>query len=211
VCATLAVITIDPADHVEWARGIARTVRRAWHYAPGSQEEADLESEAVLCVCESAAAYEPARAVKTGDHFGAFRGWCKRDVQTACVREAERLRNGGTYNTRRRKPGREPIRVREFDLRFHDVDEKGYTEEDLETIASEPVAPMPETKTDVMVSEFDAKFAVIKQELDRLSRVARDMETIREHIVKIAPLCELHPEAMDAVLSQLQPKKGRVR
>jgi hypothetical protein len=99
-CTAIAVI-----DHVKWARMIARGVRRAFHLVAGSQEEQDLEATVFLAIVELAQRFDSARVPPDGDSTGAFRGWAAIEVRCRCRREARRLRNGGTYHTRREKPG----------------------------------------------------------------------------------------------------------
>lgn len=92
-------------DHLIWARTIARTVRRAYNFRSRSQEESDLEATAYLAIVELAARFDLAQVPPGGNVIRAFRGWAAIEVCSRCRREARRLRNGGTYNTRREKPG----------------------------------------------------------------------------------------------------------
>ncbi len=91
-------IAADPTAHVEWARRVARGVAKAFRFAPASQEEAELEGEALLAMVGRSRAY-----IHRGgrDPLGAFRGYAYSYVRSQCVREARRIRNGGTYRTRR--------------------------------------------------------------------------------------------------------------
>jgi hypothetical protein len=92
----------DPPDsHLDWARRVARRVARAYRLRPRSQEEWELEQAAALAVVRAAGRFDPAFCPPGGDPDGLFRGWCRRDVVQECRREAVRLRNGGSYRTRR--------------------------------------------------------------------------------------------------------------
>jgi hypothetical protein len=66
-----------------------------------SQEEKDLESVAYLALVELARRFDPAKAPAGAATVDAFRGWAAVEVRCRCRREARRLRNGGTYHTRR--------------------------------------------------------------------------------------------------------------
>ncbi|HEV3438070.1 MAG TPA: hypothetical protein VG122_11965 [Gemmata sp.] len=99
-------IVVVVTDHVNWARMIARGVRQAFQFVPRSQEEQDLEATAFLAIVELAQRFDPTKVPPGGDPIGAFRGWAAIDVRCRCQREARRLRNGGTYNTRREKAGK---------------------------------------------------------------------------------------------------------
>jgi hypothetical protein len=92
-------------DHLKWASMIARGVRRAFHFVPGSQEEQELEAVAFLAIVELARKFDDNKVPRGGDRIGAFRGWAAIEVRSRCRREARRLRNGGTYHTRREKAG----------------------------------------------------------------------------------------------------------
>jgi hypothetical protein len=99
-CSSNAIVV---ADQMRWARSIARNVRRAYHFLTGSQEEQDLEAMAYLAIVELAGRFEASKVPVGGDPIGAFRGWAAIEVRCRCQREARRLRNGGTYHTRREK------------------------------------------------------------------------------------------------------------
>jgi hypothetical protein len=96
---------IDVRDHLSWAEGVARGVGLAYMIRPGSQEAADLAQVAYLTLLRYARAFDHERVPAGGDPAGAFRGYCHRDVRKEVQREARRLRNGGTYRTRREVPG----------------------------------------------------------------------------------------------------------
>lgn len=80
---------------------MARGVREAFGFRKGSQEESELESAAYLELVRKARQFRPELVPPGGDPGGAFRGWCHASVLGECKREARRLRNGGTYRTRR--------------------------------------------------------------------------------------------------------------
>jgi hypothetical protein len=84
-------------DHLEWAGGVAR----AYAFDRTSQEEHDLKSAAYLAMVRCSRSFNLDRVPVGGDVGGAFRGFAHRYLQSECRREARRLRNGGTYNTRR--------------------------------------------------------------------------------------------------------------
>jgi hypothetical protein len=92
-------------DHIRWARTIARGVRRSFRFLRGSQEEQDLESTAYLTLVQLACKFDPRRVPPGGNMRSAFRGWATIGIRNQCQREARRLRNGGTYNTRREIAG----------------------------------------------------------------------------------------------------------
>jgi hypothetical protein len=90
-------------DHLKWARMIARGVRQAFNFKVGSQEESDLEATAYLTLVELVKRFDAVKLPIGGDPNSAFRGWAAIGVRCRCQREARRLRNGGTYHTRREK------------------------------------------------------------------------------------------------------------
>jgi hypothetical protein len=96
-------ITIVVTDHMKWAQMIARGVRQAFHFKMGSQEEQDLEATAYLALVELMERFDPSKIPSGVDPNHSFRGWAVLEVRCRCLREAYRLRNGGTYHTRREK------------------------------------------------------------------------------------------------------------
>lgn len=92
-------------DQLPWAREIAQEIRRDYSFRRMSQEAQDLEQVAYLVVVELAQRFDPARVPPDGNLVFAFRGWAAIEVRNRCRREARRLRNGGTYNTRRETRG----------------------------------------------------------------------------------------------------------
>ncbi len=95
--------TIVVTDHMKWAQMIARGVRQAFHFKMGSQEEQDLEATAYLALVELMERFDPSKIPSGVDPNYSFRGWAVLEVRCRCLREAYRLRNGGTYHTRREK------------------------------------------------------------------------------------------------------------
>ena len=98
-------LIIAVIDHLEWGRAIARGVRRRFNFVKDSQEELELISTAHLAIVELARRFDPAKMHSKSDPWDAFRGWAGIEVRCRCRREARRLRNGGTYHTRREKMG----------------------------------------------------------------------------------------------------------
>ncbi|VTT98957.1 unnamed protein product [Gemmataceae bacterium] len=92
-------------EHVEWARGVARRVRHIYQFAPGGQEQDDLESVAVLELFKRAGRFQFTRVRRGSTVLDAFRGWLEQYIVSQCRREGRRLRNGGTYHTRREVEG----------------------------------------------------------------------------------------------------------
>ena len=101
-------MSVDVLPLLPWAKGIARGVRADFKFGRRSQEEADLEGVALLALCEKAAAFDPRRVPEGGDPVGAFKGYASRAIRSKCIEEARRLRNAGTYHTRREK-GKAPV------------------------------------------------------------------------------------------------------
>lgn len=132
---------IDPEDHLGWAVAIAHDVARRYAFRPRSQEEHDLEQIACLTVCSKVLKYDPLYCPVGGDHDGAFRGWCKRDVVSETAREARRIRNGGSYRTRREVRGEALVAAP-----FSDLDD----DDGLVVIDPRPIAerepPLTETE-----------------------------------------------------------------
>lgn len=114
------VVAIRVEDHLAWSRGVARGVARSYRFDRLSQEESDLEQEAAVALVRTAKAFTLDRVPEGGDVLGAFRGYAHRELQSQCRREARRLRNGGTYRTRREQ-GKLPILAGPFS----DMDQSG--------------------------------------------------------------------------------------
>lgn len=96
---------IDVTNHLDWAAKIARSIAHAYKFVRQSQEEDDLVSIAHLTVVQKAVTFDPEHVPEGGDTGGAFRGWLHPHIVGFCRREARRLRNGGTYYTRREVAG----------------------------------------------------------------------------------------------------------
>lgn len=96
---------IDPVQHLEWAATIAGHVGRRYRFQKDSQERADLVSVAYLTLVRKCRGFRPEMVPAGGDPAGAFRGWVHPTVWKECLREARRLRNGGTYRTRQELSG----------------------------------------------------------------------------------------------------------
>jgi hypothetical protein len=69
--------TIDPLDHLAFARAIARGVRADYGLYSGSQEEADLEATAYLAVCNYAPRFDAERSYRAGAERSIVRS-CRR-------------------------------------------------------------------------------------------------------------------------------------
>jgi hypothetical protein len=91
----------EPKSHLEWAENIARLIARIkpFYFAPRSQEADDLVAVAQMTLVRLAPRFDFSRLPAGGDPNGLFRGWAHQHLRKECVREAERIRNGGTYNT----------------------------------------------------------------------------------------------------------------
>jgi hypothetical protein len=122
-------IVIDVTEHVRWAKMIACGVRRSFHFKMGSQEEQDLEQTAYLAIVELVERFDPTKIPNGGDPDGAFRGWAIIEVRCRCQREARRLRNGGTYCTRREK-NRKPLLVQRLKNGPDLIDPRSVVEEE---------------------------------------------------------------------------------
>lgn len=90
---------IDPTEHVDWAKKVAASISRDQRFPAGSQEEEELKAVAVLTLFRRAPDFDPARVPPGGNAEALFRGWLHRCIVGACVREARRLRTGGTMHS----------------------------------------------------------------------------------------------------------------
>lgn len=86
---------IDPADHVRWARGIARGVRDDYGFGRDSEEGRELEAVAALELAKQITRFDEGRVPADGDLFGAFRGSAAPWVRGECRRVARKLRERG--------------------------------------------------------------------------------------------------------------------
>lgn len=116
---TLGVGTDEFAKHVKWAKAVARGVRQHYRFLTGSQEEQDLEGVALVQLWRLAGEFDPNRVPEGGSFYGAFHGWAHPFIRGECQRHCRRLRNGGTYNTRK-ETGRLPVLVEELPRRRGD-------------------------------------------------------------------------------------------
>lgn len=185
---------------LSWAADVARGVAAAWRLVPGSQEDDDLAQVAALAVCELYPRYRDERRPAGGDPDGLFRGWAHRSVLTACHREAERLRNAGTYHTRRGPAGpavpyladlTTPAGDR-YDLpappAAHPADPDGlYDLTDDTRPRPWEHDPMTPTATPAAVPELDARIAALRAEAEALEQ-ARPVLAQLAGLVRTAPL-----------------------
>jgi RNA polymerase sigma factor (sigma-70 family) len=123
-----------------WAKGAARGIRKHYRFHGGSQEEKELEAVAYLALVRCSEAFRPSLVPDGGDAEGLFRGWCHPFIRGECQREARRLRNGGTYHTRR-ETGVAPVMVEELPRKRSEIDGSEYvdvtdhrTEEEEESV-----------------------------------------------------------------------------
>lgn len=91
---------LDVTAHLAWAAEVARLIAKEYHFRKKGQEEEDLQAVAFLHLCRAARDYtgDPADT----DHF---RGYAHLRITAEVRREARRLRNGGTYWTRKEQRG----------------------------------------------------------------------------------------------------------
>jgi len=110
--ADAARLTPDQArlasTHYEWAERLAYKMAAALGVV-GSQQVDDLRAAGRAAVAALCLRFDPARNPLAAE-TNAFRGWAKKTVRSEAVREAKRLRNGGTYSTRRENE-HEPLTV----------------------------------------------------------------------------------------------------
>lgn len=90
---------------IEWAEGVGGGV--ASHYHLIDQQAADVKQQAVLTMLAKRQQFDPRQVPRSGNIVEAFCGWAHPSVRCEAAREAERLRNGGTYHTTR-TPGEAP-------------------------------------------------------------------------------------------------------
>ncbi len=80
-------IVVCGTDVTEWVRAAAHRLAR--NRTIGRAAAIEAAARAAIAV---------ARVFDAG---GAFRGWCRREVVSRCRREAARMKNGGTFHTKR--------------------------------------------------------------------------------------------------------------
>lgn len=91
---------IDVTQHLAWAEKVGKAIAREYHFRKAGQEEDEIVAVAYLHAVRCADRYTG----ETGD-VDHFRGYAYVSVVAECRREARRLRNGGTYWTRKEKRG----------------------------------------------------------------------------------------------------------
>jgi hypothetical protein len=90
----------DITAHLGWATKLGKTVAREYHFRKGGQEEDDIISVAFLHLHRCGMRY-----TGRSDDVDHFRGYAYPSLVAECRREARRLRNGGTYWTRKEQRG----------------------------------------------------------------------------------------------------------
>jgi len=100
---------IAPEPHEGWAAAIGAAIAKS-HGLEGEEIE-DVKSFAVALMLQKAYKFDESTARRSFeargdaeavyDNDGAFRGWVHPTIKSECHREAERLRNGGLYSTKR--------------------------------------------------------------------------------------------------------------
>ncbi len=89
-----------PVSHIAWATGIARRIARFLGHARDSQEEADIVAHGLFTLVRKLEMFVPLPAYQDGDNVhGHFRGWVHISLRAECLREAKRLKGGGTFHT----------------------------------------------------------------------------------------------------------------
>lgn len=104
-----------PADkHEDWVWGYTRMLAgkfaESLGFHKGGQEHDELQSAAYLVVCADVVPGFDPEQVKDGNVERVWKQYLKTHVKGEVGREARRLRNGGTYNTRH-ESDHEPINV----------------------------------------------------------------------------------------------------
>jgi len=203
--------TIDVSDHLAWARNHARRVARGFHLRANSTDEDDLIQAAYVRLLERAKQFDP-RQHTHGDLNDFFQRWVRRDILTACVREAERLKNGGFYNTiQPALKARYPVQLMSLKP-YMDRDESAlrYTIDDPDDFPeppdmSEPAGSYePHEPPSVAIGDFDTRIHVLRAELELL-------EASREHVLALAALCAKSEGLTAMVVSQLQQGTAKVK
>lgn len=88
-------------SHIEWSQHVTRQMVRALGFDPKGQEGMDLLSVATVTLLTLAKRFDVTLVPAGGSIDGQFRGWAWRYIRCECEREARRLRNGGTFRTKR--------------------------------------------------------------------------------------------------------------
>lgn len=92
----------SPAQtHLQWAARVARGVARYCGFRRGSQERAEVEATAAYHLVRKARLFRAELVPPGGDADMLFRGWVHASIRAECLREARRLRGGGTFRSPR--------------------------------------------------------------------------------------------------------------
>lgn len=87
-------------SHLEWATRVAVRIAEWRGFARRSQEAQDVISHATFTLVRKLAKFVPRESYGEGENVhGHFRGWIHPSLRAECLREAKRLRGGGTFHT----------------------------------------------------------------------------------------------------------------
>lgn len=99
----LTAPTAEGDTHLEWAAAIARRIARWRGFKARTQEEAEVVAHAHYTLVRKLTQFAPLPEYGPGQTAdGHFRGWVHMSLRAECLREAKRLRSGGTFRTPRR-------------------------------------------------------------------------------------------------------------
>jgi hypothetical protein len=204
---------IDPAPHIDWAERVGGSIAAAYRFPPHSADREDVRAYAVLVMVQKAKDYDPARLPPGGDHAKAFRGWCHPTLKSECVREAKRLRNGGTYHTRRDESA--PVVAVTMsaiggDLLAMEHAETGgrpgihYADQvpDHRPPPEIDETPTPRPPVDAALPAIDTRITQLRAELDAY-------EVARRLLAELAPVCHHWPDVRKLVLAELDTRKAK--
>ena len=90
----------DIAGLWKWLHGKARGIAGFLGFERGSQEEAELSQVAAVELVQCVANFDPAMVPPGGSAVGLLRGYATQFIRPELIREAKRIRNGGTYHSR---------------------------------------------------------------------------------------------------------------
>lgn len=138
----------DGVTHLQWAENIGRAIAHAKGFLPRSQEEHDLVSAAHLLLCRRATTFAAERVPLGGSAAGLFRGFCHQSIKWECLREASRMRAGGTFHSPSRAEAKE-VRIQALPTMTNELGDDEVVVEDRR------VAPEPDEVAEV-VEEFGA-------------------------------------------------------
>jgi hypothetical protein len=89
-----------PSTHLEWATRIAARIAEWRGFSRSSQEAQDIISHALFTLVRKLAKFAARPVYDEGENVhGHFRGWIHPSLRAECLREAKRLRGGGTFHT----------------------------------------------------------------------------------------------------------------